>query len=164
MIGSRFLFVTAALALAGCDRGAAPPPPPGGGVSLPDVSRVRGVDGRKVDAGVMRSRRVAGRWTGRLGDAPVAVTFDASSASFEMLRADGALVASGSGAFSWTPDGSLRGTADVSGALSPFSSWSASFPSPGRMAMAGADGAGMELSRPSSRPSRGVPVPKGWGR
>jgi len=107
------------------------------GLALPDVSRApsgAAPAGSRIDAGVMRTRSIAGTWTGSSGDHVIRVSFgNAGTVTVEdyVLRGGKeALVGGASGTYAWRPDGLMAGTLKgAEGMLAPFAGFRVSFSS-----------------------------------
>lgn len=144
-----FVPLATALLLTACGSGASSPSnaqAPGKGLAKADLSKITPADlkaagGIMPDAAVMQTRRIVGRWSGKSGATSVNVVFGSDgTASIEALRADGAMIAGGSGKYAWQPDDTLKGSfAGLSGPLSGLASWSGSFPSTRSIALTGSD-------------------------
>jgi len=152
---------TAAMTLIGCCMlasacGSKADPAKGEGVALPDVSKVAAAkvpDGRKVDAGVMRNRSVAGRWVGRIGEDKVDVTLGAAKTMSLQITRNGSLTDMASGRYDWTPDGKLSGTTTGGGsALSPYATWNGAFT--GDVLNVSGAGTTLALTRQKAEPMR----------
>lgn len=123
------------------------------GLDLPDVSKVAGPKA-KVNPGVIRTRSIAGTWTGAAPARSFKVSFgNDGSVSVEQYVDRGgseALVNAASGKYAWRQDGIVSGTlSGASGDLSPFSQFRVSFSSASRATVHG-NAMSMEISQPSA--------------
>jgi len=138
------VVLAGALSACGSPEERTAPPPAAKGMALQDLSKVsaavyKDAGGIKADAAVLRTRRIVGRWSGMSDATRVNVVFGSDGTStIEALRADGAMIAGGSGRYAWQPDGTLKGTfSGLSGTLAGFASWSGGFPTTSSMLLSG---------------------------
>ena len=123
------------------------------GLDLPDVSKVSAASA-KVDAGVIRTRSIAGTWTASVPPRSFRVSFgNDGSVSVEQYADRGgseALVNAASGKYVWREDGVVSGTlSGASGDLSPFSQFRVSFSSASRATVHGSS-TSIEISQPTA--------------
>lgn len=152
----RFPLVMA-LVLSACSSGGSPGNATSSeekGLALPDVSKApsgTAPAGSRIDAGVMRSRSIAGTWNAVSGDHVVRVSFgNAGTVTVEDYALRGgseALVGGASGTYGWRPDGLVAGTLKgAEGVLAPFASFRVSFASADSGTVHG-DGASIQISQ-----------------
>lgn len=147
-----------ALALTACGGGT--PKAPAGGLKDMDVSKVKSVDGRRIDGATMRTRRINGIWSGMRDGAEIQANFATDGGLSVDLMRNGSIAEHASGTWSWQSDNTLAG--DLSGTGSTFGGlgrWSAGFPTPDHMMLRGAGGS-LDLHRMRSVPR---PVQQGHG-
>lgn len=129
-----------ALLLSACSSGEDPgksSSPQEKGLALPDVSKAPAgarPAGSRIDAGVMRTRSIAGTWTASNADHVFHVSFGNNGAvtveDYVMKGGREALVGGASGTYGWRPDGLITGTLKgAEGSLAPFASFRVSFTS-----------------------------------
>lgn len=131
------------------------------GIPLPDVNNLppearKRMGNIKANAEIMRMRQVAGRWQsqpGALGTPGQWLTIDIANNrkfSLEQRGAMGkmeAVYATSNGSLEWTPEGLVNAkTPGAKNGIARFSSWSASFPGPGKMLVKASDGKTVEMS------------------
>jgi len=135
----------ALLVLSACGEKA--PEPVGRQLSQVDTSKAVSDTGRKVDAGTMQTRRIAGTWRGTTSGRSVEATFGSDGTlSLQIMQGDG-LVDAATGTWKLS-DGTLSGTTGgASGELKRYARWSAGFAGDRAMNMSGSDGAILAVRR-----------------